>query len=263
VSLVSRPIRLPAAALVAVLAVGLSGGSGVAQVGSNAPESSWQLRAQVRPRPGTSLSGARTLPDAVSLVHQAVCRGARDLLADGEPHRSRVQLTLWRQPGSTDATRTGSPDMDCHVRPGQISAFRLRGRVAGSTGWIDPPGGLRRVAELANDAADRVLATGARAWLTFRLGWREKPVRGMVRSLARRHGVSVSTALRVAACESRFSRRAYSPPYAGIFQQDVRYWPQRAARFGHRGASPFDAYANVDVSLKMARSLGWGHWGCA
>jgi hypothetical protein len=144
-----------------------------------------------------------------------------------------------------------------------VSGFRLVGRVAGTTGWIDPALALSRAAEVANKAAERVMDTGDQAWISVHLGAREKPVRGMIRGLARRHGVSVSTAIRVAGCESRFSRRAYNHPYAGVYQQDVRYWPRRAARFGHRGASPFDAYSNVDVSLKMARATGWGHWGCA
>jgi hypothetical protein len=257
----NRPSRLPAAVLVAALAAGLSAGPASGR-GSSSSETSWQLRAQVRTRPGTNLSGPRTLPDAMALVHQAACGRAGDLLRDGDPRRTKVQITLWRQAGETDATRTGTPDMQCHVRLGQRSAFRLRGQVARASGWTDPARGLHRVAELANNLADRVLTSGEKGWITLRLGSQEKPVRGMIRSLARRYGVSASTALRVAGCESRFNRRAYSYPYAGIFQQDVRYWPRRAARFGHRGHSPFDAYANIDVSLKMARSVGWAHWGC-
>lgn len=258
----SRPSRLPAAALVAALAAGLPAGPAAGRGSTRSPHTSWQLRAQVRTRPGTNLSGPRSLPDAMALVHQAACRRAGDLLGDGDPRRTKVQLTLWRQAGQTDATRSGFPDMQCHVRPGQRSAFRLRGRLAGASGWTDPVQGLQRVAEMANNLADRVLTSGEQRWITLRLGSRQKPVRGMIRSLARRYGVSVSAALRVAGCESHFNRRAYSYPYAGIFQQNVRYWPRRAARFGHPGASPFDAYANVDVSLKMARSMGWGHWGC-
>lgn len=258
----SRPSRLPAAVLVATLAAGLPAGPAAGRGSTRSPQTSWQLRAQVRSRPGTNLSGPRTLPDAMARVHQAACRRAADLLGDGDPRMTKVQLKLWRQVGETDSTRTGIPDMQCHVRPQQRSAFHLQGRLAGTSGWTDPVQGLQRAAEMANDLADRVLASGGQGWITLRLGSREKPVRGMIRSLARRYGVSVSAALRVAGCESHFNRRAYSYPHAGIFQQNVRYWPRRAARFGHRGASPFDAYANVDVSLKMARSMGWGHWGC-
>jgi hypothetical protein len=255
--------RLPAAALVAVTAIGLSAGAAIAQVGSSAPHQSWQLRAQVRAGPGTRLSNPRTLPDAVGLVHQAACRGARDLLGNGEPARTKVRLTLWRQSGPTDATKTGSPDIRCHTRPGRISAFSLWTKVPGATGWVAPPLGLDRVAEVANTLAEKVMATGEPEWITLRLAARQKPVRGMIRSLAERHGVSITTSLRVAACESGFSARAYNYPYAGVYQQDVRRWSRRARLFGHPGASPFDPYANVDVSLKMARAMGWGHWGCA
>lgn len=257
------PNRLPAVALVAALAVGLSPGWGSGQTQPSGPEGSWKLRARVRTAPGASLSGPRMLPEAVDLVHQAVCRHSRDLLGDGDPRRTRVQLVLRRQPGPTDATSTGSPDMTCHTRTERISAFRLRGRVAGAGRWVDVSASLHRLAEVANAAADQVMASGEKRQITLRLGTRRKPVRGMVRSLARRHGVSVTTALRVAACESRFNPRAYSHPYAGVYQQDVRLWGGRARRFGHPGESPFDPYANVDVSLRMARALGWGHWGCA
>jgi hypothetical protein len=255
-----RPMRLPAAVLMAVALLGPAAGAGADEVPT---QTSWQLRARVRVAPGTPPSGPRALPEAISLVHQAACRGGRNLLGDGRPRQTRIQLTLWRQAGPTDATHAGSPSMGCHVRAQGLSAFRLSGRVAGVTEWMDPAQALARVAEAASHAADRVLATGDRASLSLRLGSTEKPVRDMIRGLARRHGVSVATSLRVAGCESRFSRRAYDHPYAGVYQQDVRYWPRRAARFGHRGASPFDAYPNVDVSLKMARAMGWAHWGCA
>jgi hypothetical protein len=257
------PNRLPAAALVAALAVGLSPTWGTAQSEPSGADGSWQLRARVKSAPGASPSGPRMLPQAVNLVHQAACRHSGDLLGDGAPLRTRVQLTLWRQSGSTDATRTGKPDMTCHTGAERISAFRLRGRVAGAGRWVDAPASLHRLAEVANAVADHVMATGENRQITLRLGTGRKPVRGKVRSLARRHGVSVTTAMRVAACESHFNPRAYSHPYAGVYQQDVRFWGGRARRFGHPGESPFDAYANVEVSLKMARAMGWGHWGCA
>jgi hypothetical protein len=258
-----RPNRLPAAALGAVTAIGLSAGSGTAQTSPGTPHQSWQLRAQVRAGPGTSLSNPRTLPDAMGLIHQAACRSAEDLLREGPPAGARLELTLWRQPGPTDATRTDSPDMRCHDEPGRISAFDLRGRVPGGTRWMDAAQALHLVARMANRAGDEILATGRQEWITLRLGPRQKPVPGMIRSLATRYHVGVSTSLRVAACESHFNPRAFSYPYAGVYQQDIRRWDRRARHFGHPGASPFDAYSNVDVSLKMARAWGWDHWGCA
>jgi soluble lytic murein transglycosylase-like protein len=108
-----------------------------------------------------------------------------------------------------------------------------------------------------------VLGTGEEARIVIRMATREKPVRGMIQGLSRRYGVDASTAIHVAQCESGMNPRAYSPPYAGIFQHDVGYWPRRAANYGHKGDSPFDAYANIDVSLRMAAASGWRHWGCA
>jgi hypothetical protein len=258
-----RPNRLPAAALGAVTAIGLSAGSGTAQTSPGTPHQSWQLRAQVRAGTGTPLSNPRTLPDAMDLIHQAACRSAEDLLQEGQPAGARLELTLWRQPGPTDATRTDSPDMRCHAGPGRTSAFHLVGHVAGATGWMGAAQAVHRVAVVANHQGDEVLATGGQERITLRLGPRQKPVPEMIRSLAIRYELSVSTSLRVAACESHFNPRAFSYPYAGVFQQDIRRWDRRARHFGHPGASPFDAYSNVDVSLKMARAWGWDHWGCA
>jgi soluble lytic murein transglycosylase-like protein len=261
-------IRVPMAALLAAAAICLSTAVGVAQ---NDPadltdgDSSWRVRAQVRRRPGAPLTAPQSLPDAVDTVHRAACRSAWAMLGDGEPARTRVRLTLWRQPGAAGPTHVGSPYMSCHVRPEAVSAFRLRGLALGAARWVDPPVAFDRVAEAAERMAERVLATGDRASIPLAVKPGEKPVRGMIRSLARRHGVSAGTALRVAACESGFNPRAYNPagPYVGVFQQDTGAWPGRARRYGHPGASPFDTYANVDVSLRMARSEGWGHWGCA
>lgn len=254
--------RLPAAALVAATTIGLTPLAGTAQDGPGTTRP-WQLRAEVRGGGGTS--SPRTVPDAFDLVHRSACQDAADLLADGRPGDTRIRLTLWRQPGPPDATKPGRPDMRCHVAPSRNSAFQLRGSVVGASGWAPAPLALRRMGAVTEKVVGKVLNSGRQARITLRLGTRQKQVRGMIRSLAVRHGVSVSTSLRVAACESGFNPRAYSPtgPYAGVYQQSVPHWGQRSRRYGHPGESVFDAYANVDVSLKMARALGWGHWGCA
>ena len=262
---------LVSAALGVAAVVGPPAGASAIPQDAQAPQSSWQLRTQVRPRPGTSLSGPRSIADGVSLLRRAACGRARDLLGDGQPRRSGVQLTLWRQPGATDGTSAPVQEVRCHLRLGRRSAFRLRARViypqaSGASvhsGRLSLGGAVRLATEQANAAGARVLESGHEAWITMRMWTDQKTVRQMIRGLARRYGVDAGTALRVAACESGFNPRAYSSPYAGIYQQDTRLWPSRARRFGHRGASPFDAYANVDVSLKMARAAGWDHWGCA
>jgi hypothetical protein len=262
-----------AAVVLAAMLSGLPASAGAAPSDDSlAPATSWQLRAQVR-APGVSLTEPRRLADAVDRLREAACRAARDLLADGEPRTTRIELTLWRQEGTQDGSTAPSNGVDCHVRQTRISAFTVRARVRSpdpsggstSTGRMSLGSAVHRLTEVANTIGARVLQTGEQAWLTLRVARREKSPREMVRGLARRHGVSVNTALRVAGCESGFNPRAYSPagPYAGIYQQDADLWPARARRYGHAGASPFDAYANIDVSLRMARAVGWGHWGCA
>ncbi len=263
--------RRVAAALVAATVTGLPAGASAAPPEPQAPQASWQLRAQVRPRPGVGLGEPRLLADAVPLMRRAACRRARDLLWDGHPGRSKVQLTLWRQSGLEDGTTAGVSEVDCASRFGRVSAFRLKARVS----WPEAPGDYTRSGSMAlgtavakasgvaNALAGRVLQSEEQAWITVRMWTVEKTPRQMVRALARRYGVNVSTALGVAACESGFRPKAYSHPYAGIYQQHLSYWPRRARHYGHPGASPFDAYANIDVSLRMARAVGWGHWGCA
>lgn len=86
----------------------------------------------------------------------------------------------------------------------------------------------------------------------------------VISCLARAYDVDVGTALSVAQCESHADPEAYNPGgYGGIFQQDVNYWPGRAAAYGHKGASVFDGYANAHVSIQMVRDGGWGPWACA
>lgn len=93
-------------------------------------------------------------------------------------------------------------------------------------------------------------------------------VRDTIRCAARQFGVDVSTALRVADCESGFKADAWNPGgYAGVFQQSVRYWPSRQNTYDPNHGrwdiqeGVFNARSNVIVSMKMARN-GWGPWSC-
>jgi len=71
--------------------------------------------------------------------------------------------------------------------------------------------------------------------------------------------------IKIAKCESGMNPNSIGGGglYLGVFQQHSKYWPARAARAGFAGASPFDANANVAVSIHMMRTAGYGHWGCA
>ena len=90
----------------------------------------------------------------------------------------------------------------------------------------------------------------------------------LIRCAARRWDSpgSPRKAVQVARCESHLDPDAYnSGGYAGLFQQSVRYWPDRADRWGQPDRSVYNARANIIVSIRMARALGsWSAWsGCA
>jgi hypothetical protein len=71
-------------------------------------------------------------------------------------------------------------------------------------------------------------------------------------------------ALAIADRESRLYPRAYNrySGAMGIYQHLARYWPGRAAAYGFRGWSGFNARANIIVTMKMVKQLGgWWPWG--
>ncbi len=259
--------RIAAGLLVAAMALGAAG-SAVAD--ETAPtEPTWQLRGKVRASGGSSDS--RALPGTVELLHQAACRQAANLLADGEPGRVKVEVEVWRQQGPADATRARVPDVSCDERMERESAFRTAARViyprrgggTAKSGRLSLGGAVELAARSANRVAPRVLESGSRASITVVAAHDQKSVRQMIRSLAIRYRLDASTAISIAECESGLNPRAYNPPYAGVFQHHTKFWPKRAATYGHEGESAFDPYANVDVALQMARASGWGAWGCA
>jgi|694.fasta_scaffold08831_10 hypothetical protein len=78
------------------------------------------------------------------------------------------------------------------------------------------------------------------------------------------YGGDANYHIKIARCESGLRSGATGGGlYAGVFQQHLGYWPARAARFGFAGSSPYDANANVAVSIAMMRTMGYGHWACA
>ena len=68
-------------------------------------------------------------------------------------------------------------------------------------------------------------------------------------------------ALYIAGRESHYRPNAYNPSgCAGIYQHMLRYWPGRAAAYGFRGWSAFNARANIIVTMRMVSRNGWGPW---
>jgi hypothetical protein len=260
--------RTAAVTLVAALALGSAGSAAADEPVTAAPES-YQIRGKVQA--GGSSSDARALPGTVDLLHQISCRQAEKLLADGEPGRVKVEMAVWRQSGPTDATRSGVPNVSCDEKIERQSAFTAKARViyprqAGGTAkssLLSLGGAVELATRSANRIAPAVLESGRRVSITIVAARDQKSVRQMIRSLAIRYRLDVGTAISVAECESGLNPQASNPPYAGVFQQDTSSWKRRAKLYGHPGESPYEAFANVDVSLQMARASGWGHWkGC-
>ena len=98
--------------------------------------------------------------------------------------------------------------------------------------------------------------------------WKEsrREVKRLIRCAARRWGSpgGADKALDVARCESGLSTDAFNPGgYAGIYQHAIRYWPERADRWGFPDRSIYNGRANVIVSIRMANAAdGWRIWGC-
>jgi len=68
-------------------------------------------------------------------------------------------------------------------------------------------------------------------------------------------------ALYIADRESHYYPNAYNPSgCAGIYQHKLSYWPERAASFGFRGWSAYNARANIIVTMRMVHEVGWGPW---
>jgi len=259
--------RKTAAALV-VAAMAL-GAAGTATADESDTASGFQLRGNVRA--GRSTTDPRALPGTVDLLHRAACKQAADLLSDGDPGRVKMEMAVFRRSGPTDATRARVPNVDCDEKLERQSAFRTTARVI----YSRPGGGTAKserlsignavelAARSANRVAPRVLETGNRASITVVAAHTQKAVRQMIRSLALRYRLDVAKAISVAECESGLNPKAHNPPYAGVYQHDENRWSKRAQTYGHAGESVFDAYANVDVALQMARDSGWGPWGCS
>jgi hypothetical protein len=88
-------------------------------------------------------------------------------------------------------------------------------------------------------------------------------VKQLIRCAAHHYGVDADKAISVARRESMFDPDAYNTWACakGVFQHLCRYWPGRAYDYGFKGWSAYNARANIIVTMKMVRRLGWAPWG--
>lgn len=118
-------------------------------------------------------------------------------------------------------------------------------------------------AEAANEeAAPKSTITGCD------FDWRAGPaqVEKLIRCAAERWSVpgGPDKAVAVARCESGMNPYREGSGVGGVFQHSLRYWPERATRFGFDGWSVYNGRANVMVAIQYAHLYGWSAWsGCA
>ena len=96
------------------------------------------------------------------------------------------------------------------------------------------------------------------------IDWRQSTwhVKQLIKCAASHHGISREKALYVAWRESRYRPSAYNPhgPAAGIYQHLLKYWSDRAEDLGFENSSPYNARANIIVTMRMVRRYGWTPW---
>jgi hypothetical protein len=96
------------------------------------------------------------------------------------------------------------------------------------------------------------------------IDWRQSTwhVKKLIRCAAEHYDVGKRKALHIAWRESRYRADAYNRAgrAAGIYQHLLKYWPDRAQAYGFAEWSPFNARANIFVTIRMVRDDGWGPW---
>jgi len=94
-----------------------------------------------------------------------------------------------------------------------------------------------------------------------------RQVKLLIRCAARRWEVpgGPAKALDIARCESGYRPDAYNPGgFAGVYQQPIRYWPERSDKYGFPGRSVFNGRANVIVAIRIAHTAhSWSDSSCA
>ncbi len=94
--------------------------------------------------------------------------------------------------------------------------------------------------------------------------WRDgrDEVKRLIRCAADHWEVDVEKALDIASRESRYNADAYNSWSCakGVFQHLCRYWPDRSYAFGFKDRSAFNGRANIIVTMKMVRRVGWSPW---
>jgi hypothetical protein len=138
--------------------------------------------------------------------------------------------------------------------------------VAGITGLGFPRATTSNASLRPDDPpAKRVVAVpSTTASFLCPIDWRQSTwhVKRLIRCAAKHYGVSTEKALYIAWRESRYRASAYNEEgrAAGIYQHLLKYWPDRAETYGFPEWSAFNGRANIMVTMRMVRRVGWWPW---
>lgn len=84
----------------------------------------------------------------------------------------------------------------------------------------------------------------------------------MITCVAEAHGMDPGPFVAVAKCESGLNpANDTNPLYEGLFQYHPDTWAAESVAYGHKGASIFDGYAQINVTVQWVKDGGWGPWG--
>lgn len=138
--------------------------------------------------------------------------------------------------------------------------------VAGFTGLGFPRPTTSNASLRPDDPPARRVLVVANTTQTFLcpIDWRQSTwhVKRLIRCAAEHYEVSTRKALYIAWRESRYRASAYNEAgrAAGIYQHLLKYWPDRAETYGFPDWSAFNGRANIMVTMRMVRRIGWGPW---
>lgn len=123
----------------------------------------------------------------------------------------------------------------------------------------------RWIGKLSLNDANRLRVKAVRTGETIGVrlndvSWADVP--HMIRCVAEAYSMNPGPFLSVASCESGMNpKNDTNPIYKGLFQYHPGTWAAQSAAYGHKGASIFDGYSQIHVTVRWVRDGGWGPWG--
>lgn len=134
-----------------------------------------------------------------------------------------------------------------------------KGRPSYPCSFVNERGKLVSLAEAQKARLQSVKLGKAVGVERNEVGWGGVAV--TIRCVARAYGMAPGPFLAVAKCESGMNPKNDSNPiYKGLYQYHPGTWANASALYGHKGASIFDGFSQIHVTVQSVRDGGWGPW---